>query len=322
MTEVSVPDGTQWRYHYDPLGRRIAKQHVAVDGRTLLEETCFTWHEGTLVEQSTVVAQWPAVQTLTWEFDEDGLVPLVQTDSYTSAADAGQQEIDRRFHAIVTDLIGTPIELLDEQGAVVWRRTSTLWGSTTWNADAVAYTPLRHPGQYHDLETGHHYNLHRHYDPETGRYLSSDPLGLAPAPNPVAYVENPLTWADPYGLSPYDPIRIKAGQQLPGAYHLSPAEADFVKQLMAKRPNMQVYRTHGEKFQGDFMVVDPSDPKNLVAFVVDHKMGGGNAGQQLKNAMVAASHVGISNPARVITGAGDTEKLLELMSRGRGEWNR
>ncbi len=69
-------------------------------------------------------------------------------------------------------------------------------------------------------------------------------------------------------------------------------------------------------------MVDPSDPKNLVAFVVDHKMGGGNAGQQLKNAMVAAGHMGIRNPKHVITGAGDTPKLLELMSRGRGEWNR
>ncbi|MEV5430217.1 RHS repeat-associated core domain-containing protein [Streptomyces sp. NPDC052701] len=41
------------------------------------------------------------------------------------------------------------------------------------------------------------------YDPETGRYTSPDPLGLAPAPNPVAYVHNPHTWTDPLGLSPY-----------------------------------------------------------------------------------------------------------------------
>lgn len=97
---------------------------------------------------------------------------------------------------------------------------------------------------------------------------------------------------------------------------------DFVKKLLEKRPNLQVYRTHGEKFQGDFMVVDPSDPKNLVAYVVDRKMGGGNAGQQLKNAMNAAGHVGITYPSQVITGAGDTAKLLDLMSRGRGEWNK
>ncbi|MEU9736040.1 DUF6531 domain-containing protein, partial [Streptomyces sp. NPDC048002] len=320
LTGVTVPDGTHWTYRYDPLGRRIAKRHVGPDG-TVLEETAFTWHEGTLVEQAAVDRKWPVAQIQTWEFDEDGLVPLAQTDRFKDLTGDSQQRYDSRFYAIVTDLVGTPTELVDESGAVAWRRTATVWGGTSWNQDATAYTPLRFPGQYHDLETGHHYNLHRHYDPETGRYLSTDPLGLFPAPNPVTYVDNPLTGADPFGLSPYDPIRIKPGQQLPGAYHLSPAEADFVKQLAAKRPNLQIYRTHGEKFQGDFMVVDRSDPKNLVAFVVDHKMGGGNAGQQLKNAATAARHVGITDPKRLITGSGDTPKLLDLMSRGRGAWN-
>ncbi|MEV6318460.1 RHS repeat-associated core domain-containing protein [Streptomyces sp. NPDC051776] len=324
LTSVTVPDGTVWHYRYDPFGRRIAKRHLSADGSTVLEETLFTWHEGTMVEQSTASAQWPSTQTLTWEYEDGGVAPLSQTDRYgsaSSAASASQDEVDARFYAIVTDLIGTPTELLDEAGNTVWRQASTLWGCTTWNTDAGAYIPLRFPGQYHDLETGHHYNVHRHYDPETGRYLSPDPLGLLPAPNPVSYPHNPLTWADPLGLSPYAPIRIKPGQQLSGAYKLSPPEMEFVKALMARKPNLQLYRTHGEKFQGDFMAVDRSDPKNLVAFVVDHKMGGGNAGQQLKNAMDAARHVKITDPRRVITGSGDTPKLLELMSRGRGEWN-
>lgn len=79
--------------------------------------------------------------------------------------------------------------------------------------------PLRFPGQYHDLETGHHYNLHRHYDPETARYLTPDPLGLVPAPNPISYVHNPLTWSDPLGLTPnggiewIDPNKINFSQR-------------------------------------------------------------------------------------------------------------
>jgi RHS repeat-associated protein len=55
----------------------------------------------------------------------------------------------------------------------------------------------------YDPETGLYYNLFRHYDPETGRYASPDPLGLSPAPNPVAYVTNPHTVCAPFGLSPY-----------------------------------------------------------------------------------------------------------------------
>ncbi|MEV7313066.1 RHS repeat-associated core domain-containing protein [Streptomyces microflavus] len=60
---------------------------------------------------------------------------------------------------------------------------------------------MRFPGQYFDPESGLHYNRHRHYDPESGRYLSLDPLGLTPAPNAVTYVDNPTRWIDPLGLA-------------------------------------------------------------------------------------------------------------------------
>ncbi|CAM5445342.1 hypothetical protein SNARM312S_01488 [Streptomyces narbonensis] len=85
---------------------------------------------------------------------------------------------------------------------MAWRTRSSLWGTTAWNRDATAYTPLRFPGQYFDPESGLHYNHFRYYDPESARYLSQDPLGLAPAPNPTLYVHNPHTWADPLGLAP------------------------------------------------------------------------------------------------------------------------
>ncbi|RAJ64366.1 RHS repeat-associated protein [Streptomyces sp. KhCrAH-43] len=68
-------------------------------------------------------------------------------------------------------------------------------------ADGEADCLLRFPGQYADEETGLHYNYFRHYDPETARYTTPDPLGLAPAPSAVAYVRNPHSWTDHLGLS-------------------------------------------------------------------------------------------------------------------------
>jgi len=60
------------------------------------------------------------------------------------------------------------------------------------------------PGQYHDVETGLHYNYFRYYDPETGRYITSDPIGLLGGLNTFGYVRgNPLYWSDPLGLDPY-----------------------------------------------------------------------------------------------------------------------
>lgn len=180
LTTVTTPEGTVWRYAYDALGRRISKQSP-------FETVYFTWDGSILCEQTTEGV------TLTW--DHAGRRPLAQTERRTDST-------DERFFAIVTDLIGTPTELVDESGALAWRTRTTLWGTTTWNRDATAYTPLRFPGQYFDPESGLHYNYFRYYDPESARYLSQDPLGLAPSDNPATYVHNPQTWSDPLGLGP------------------------------------------------------------------------------------------------------------------------
>ncbi|MFJ9178851.1 putative T7SS-secreted protein [Streptomyces sp. NPDC102360] len=200
LTTCTTPDGTRWRYRYDPLGRRTRKQLLASDGESVLDQTDFTWDATTLCEQTTHApdSTTPAI-TLTW--DHDGQRPLAQREN-KSLTTAPQRDIDERFFAIVTDLVGTPTELVDEQGDIAWRTRTTLWGTTTWPRTSTAYTPLRFPGQYFDPETGLHYNYFRHYDPETARYCTSDPLGLEPADNPATYVHNPHAWADPLGLSP------------------------------------------------------------------------------------------------------------------------
>lgn len=186
LISVVTPDDTHWRYRYDPLGRRTAKQRLAADGKTIAEEIRFTWDGLTLCEQTTVSSDLPRPVALTWE--HRGLTPLAQTERILTP-DARHEEVDRRFFAVATDLLGTPTELVDESGRIAWRARTTLWGTTAWSRSSTTYTPLRFPGQY--------------YDPETGRYTSPDPLGLSPAPNPVAYVTNPHTVCDPVGLSPY-----------------------------------------------------------------------------------------------------------------------
>jgi RHS repeat-associated protein len=180
-----------------PTGPPYRKLRIDLDAETVVERIDFTWDGSTLCEQSTTVIGLPTSVTVTW--DHNNLQPLAQTERIMSAH---QEEIDERFFAIVTDLVGAPSELIDEQGNTAWCTKATLWGITSWKTDAQAYTPLRFPGQYYDPETGLHYNYFRYYDPETARYLTVDPLGLAPAPNATAYVHNPQVWSDPLGLAP------------------------------------------------------------------------------------------------------------------------
>ncbi|MGP4002869.1 RHS repeat-associated core domain-containing protein [Streptomyces sp. 8N706] len=189
LTHLEAPGGARWRYLYDALGRRIAKQRMDTDGRTV-EASTYCWDCGQLAEQYT------GHTTLVWDYI--GMRPLSQREMNT---DSAQREIDRRFFAIVADLAGSPSELIAPDGDIAWQARSTAWGATQWNHDSTAHTPLRYPGQYFDPETGLHYNFNRYYDPDLGRYITPDPLGIAPAINHYAYVPNPFTLADPLGLA-------------------------------------------------------------------------------------------------------------------------
>ncbi|WAL75436.1 DUF6531 domain-containing protein [Kitasatospora sp. YST-16] len=216
LTSVALPDGTLARYRYDPFGRRRAKQLLSADRTTVLDETVFTWAHEVLVEQVRTRADRPGRHITTWEWNLGGQHPLTQTDRFLPAADAPQHEIDRRFHAIVTDLIGTPTELVDADGTVRWQQRTTLWGNPLPGAIEDVDCPLRFPGQYHDAETGLHYNVFRYYDPATARYLTPDPLGLGGGPNPYGYVHDPRRIADPLGLDP-DMIDLYHGTNGVGA---------------------------------------------------------------------------------------------------------
>jgi RHS repeat-associated protein len=209
LVAATVPGGTTWRYRYDPLGRRVAKQHVSASGE-VLEETRFIWDGAVLAEQvETITAsdtsgarEHVREQVTTWDYHPGTFTPLAQAIR-TSLRDAPQEVIDERFYAIITDLAGTPCELVTPDGTLAGYQQRTLWGNTLWHPSGEE-TPLRFPGQYADPETGLHYNNQRYYDPVSGAYLSPDPLGLSPAPNPHAYVDNPHVLIDPLGLAADD----------------------------------------------------------------------------------------------------------------------
>uniref|UniRef100_UPI001B80340B RHS repeat domain-containing protein n=1 Tax=Desulfobulbus elongatus TaxID=53332 RepID=UPI001B80340B len=99
-----------------------------------------------------------------------------------------------------TDHLGTPLRLTDSSGAVVWAADYQPFGRANLLVNTVENN-LRFPGQYFDAETGLHYNWHRYYDPDIGRYLSADPIGLEAGINLYAYVNNdPVNWIDIWGL--------------------------------------------------------------------------------------------------------------------------
>ena len=104
------------------------------------------------------------------------------------------------------DHLGTPQELTDHNGNVAWTGQYKAWGEVTekrsdWARQKGLTNPIRFQGQYHDHETGLHYNRHRYYDPQVGRFISKDPISYAGGLNLYAYAPNPVEWVDPSGLA-------------------------------------------------------------------------------------------------------------------------
>ncbi|NDO81008.1 hypothetical protein CJP72_09575 [Citrobacter sp. NCU1] len=105
---------------------------------------------------------------------------------------------------------GAPLEVTDVRGNVRWSghygsfgevRHQTAGFTGALQHTALAHQPLRYAGQYADSETGLHYNLFRYYDPQVGRFIVQDPIGLNGGWNLYQYAPNPLGWIDPWGLT-------------------------------------------------------------------------------------------------------------------------
>jgi len=184
LQEVVRPDGTVVRFTYDVLGRRISKSYRGKvtrwvwDGDKPLHE----WRE-LQVGPSTGAA----VDLITWLFEEERYAPV------------GKMEGEQHY-SILTDHLGTPMQMHNERGQSVWATELNSYGQVRQQQGESAVCPFRYQGQYEDLETGLYYNRFRYYDPEVGIYISQDPTRLAGGHKLHGYVHDPNKYLDIFGL--------------------------------------------------------------------------------------------------------------------------
>jgi RHS repeat-associated protein len=142
--------------------------------------------------------------TLTAQAVDNLGATTVSSASMVTVAAAPVQGASQVFY-IYSDQINTAREIADAADVKVWQADPDPFGANLPNENPAGkgtftYNP-RFPGQYFDKETGLHYNYYRDYDPQTGRYVQSDPIGLAGGINTYGYVGgNPLSFVDPSGL--------------------------------------------------------------------------------------------------------------------------
>jgi RHS repeat-associated protein len=157
--------------------------------------TEFVWDGDDLVHERVSDAATGKLQPLvTWVFEPGTFAPVAKFEG-------------KKRYSVVTDALGTPTMLMTEAGKLAWKAQLDLYGAPREERAGIreadrATNPLRYAGQYHDEETGLSYNRFRYYDPETGRYISQDPIRLRGGSALYGYVTDPLRWGDPFGLGP------------------------------------------------------------------------------------------------------------------------
>ncbi|WP_176463023.1 polymorphic toxin type 47 domain-containing protein, partial [Pseudomonas gelidaquae] len=189
---ITQPNGQTASYCYDPFGRRISK---TVDGIT----TEFFW------QGDKLIAEHHADRHRSYIYEPDSFRPLALLAGF------GPQDT-QPFHYQL-DHLGTPQELTAPNGEIVWSAHYRAYGQISRLDINKIDNPLRFQGQYFDPESGLHYNRHRYYNPDIGRYLTPDPVKLAGGINAYQYAPNPTGWVDPQGLActPHDCPQPVAG---------------------------------------------------------------------------------------------------------------
>lgn len=187
LIRAELPDGSIARYDYDAFGRRIRKAVSGHKGPSGEQVTEFLWQANNLIAESRRDGGYRS-----FIYQPGSFKPLVQLEGEGQDAEVFHYQLDH---------LGTPLALTRDNGATAWQVRYRAYGNVWREEVAEVATPLRFQGQYYDAETGLHYNRHRYYQPETGRFITPDPIGLAGGLNNYQYAPNPTGWVDPLGLS-------------------------------------------------------------------------------------------------------------------------
>lgn len=187
-------------YLYNALGQRVAKSGNVVVGGTNYNVYDEAGHQtgeyrgtGAVLEETVYLGDMPVAVLA-------GDVYYVYSDHLNTA------------RVVTTSSDNVPVWR--------WDKSDPFGGlqpiESPYGRAAFTYNP-RFPGQLYDKETGNHYNYFRDYDPQLGRYIQSDPIGLLGGIDPYAYVANaPVTGVDALGLSQDDARYIM--RQVRGAF--------------------------------------------------------------------------------------------------------
>ncbi|MDD8345104.1 AHH domain-containing protein, partial [Escherichia coli] len=207
LTGYCSAQGEQWEYRHDASGRRTEKR---CDRKKI--RFTYLW-DGDSIAEIREYRDDKLYSVRHLVFNGFELISQQFSRVRQPHPSVAPLWVTRTNHA-VSDPTGRPLMLFNSEGKTVWRPGQTsLWGlalslpadtdypDPRGELDPEADPGLLYAGQWQDAESGLCYNRFRYYEPESGMYLVSDPLGLLGGEQTYRYVPNPLGWIDQYGLA-------------------------------------------------------------------------------------------------------------------------
>jgi RHS repeat-associated protein len=189
-------------YRYNALGQRTLKQVHQTTGTAVYPYTYLYGLDGQLLGQVQYFSNGKAKQVQYWVWLDSMPVAQIAVTFASNGTVANSQ-----VQYLHVDHLNTPRLATNQSQQLIWSWESDAFGVGAANLDVdgdgiQTDVPLRFPGQLYDAHSTLHYNYFRDYDPETGRYVESDPIGLEGGLNTYGYVEgNPVNFIDPLGLA-------------------------------------------------------------------------------------------------------------------------
>lgn len=235
LQKVILPNRKEISFKYDALGRRTEKcfngevRRFVWDGNTPLHE----WTYKETDRPVAIIDEWgelsydkkePAENITSWIFDADSFVPAAKI-------------ANGKTYSIISDYLGTPSAMYDEEGQKVWEGVLDIYGRIRTLTGCKNELPFRYQGQYEDGETGLYYNRFRYYSPEEGTYVSQDPIKTQGGLVLYGYVKDTNWWIDVLGLT--------------GAYIFTDGTTNYI----GKGPQERMYTSMSQRVGGSSNVI-------------------------------------------------------------------
>ena len=187
-----LPNGENQYYQYDLENQLVRAEIKKPAGNTEIWTYAYDTYKGSYTYIYT---------------DQDSYEPLAQV--FHNNQDEAQYLA--YFH---NDQIGIPREMTDIHGNLLWYGEYTAWARLKKDERVYkdAHQPFRLQNQYFDEETGLHYNFFRYYEPDTGRFIIQDPIGLLGGNNLYQFAPIVQEWLDVLGLSSFSQVVGNAGE--------------------------------------------------------------------------------------------------------------